>query len=69
MVNTQYLEEKIVLSGKKKEYLAEKCGITRQAFFRKCNNLNYFKANEIKILCEELSITKLNEKEAIFFAN
>lgn len=66
MVNVALLEEKIVLSGKKKEYLAEKCGLSRQGFWNKCQNKNYFTAHEIKILCKELGITKLTEKERIF---
>lgn len=69
MTNVQYLEELITKSGKKKEYLADKCGLTRQAFYLKCTGKSEFTAPEIKTLCAELGITKLSEKEAIFFAN
>lgn len=69
MTNIQYLEERILMSGKKKEYLAEKCGLTRQGFYLKCQGKSEFSASEIKVLCQELNITKLTEKEAIFFAN
>ena len=69
MTNTKLLEKKIRESGKKKGYLADKCGLSR-AGFRNCEtNKAEFGASHIKILCEELSITSLQEKEAIFFAN
>lgn len=67
MVNTQYLESVISTSGKKKGYLAQKCGISRQYFNAKCNNKADFKTNEVKVLCDELGITSLKEKEKIFF--
>ena len=67
MVNTQYLESIISTSGKKKGYLAKKCGISRQYFNAKCNNKADFKTNEVKVLCDELGITSLKEKEKIFF--
>jgi hypothetical protein len=67
MVDTQYLESVIESSGKKKVYLAEKIGCTIQAFRLKCNNKNEFKLSEVDILCKELNITKLTEKEKIFF--
>lgn len=69
MTDTLHLEKKIKESGKKKEYLAEKLSLTRQGFYNKCQGLNEFTAFEIKILCEELNILDLSEKEAIFFAN
>lgn len=67
MTDTQYLEELIKKSGKKKEYLAEKIGCSRQYFRMKCNNEAPFTVVEVNILCEELNITKLSEKEKIFF--
>lgn len=76
MTNTELLEKKIKESGKKISYLAAKCGLS-YAGFRNCvtNKVNEktgtmaeFKSSHIKILCEELNITKLNEKESIFFA-
>ena len=67
MANTQYLDELILKSGKKKTYLAEKIGCSRQYFYKKCNNEAPFTVNEANILCEELNITKLSEKEKIFF--
>ena len=67
MVNTLYLEEKITASGKKKSFLADKIGCSRQYFRMKCNNEAPFTVVEVNILCEELNITKLSEKEKIFF--
>lgn len=67
MINTQYLVKKIADSGKKKQYLAEKIGVTRAYLMDKCNNKVEFRLNEVNILCEELGIDK-KEREAIFFA-
>lgn len=67
MNNTALLEDKIKKSGKKITYLAEKVGLS-YAGFRNCViNKAEFKSSQIDILCDELSITSLREKEAIFF--
>ena len=68
MINTQYLEEKIKQSGKKKEYLARKCGITRQSLTSKIKNDSQFTVDQVAILCKELNISRASEKESIFFA-
>ena len=68
MTNTKLLEVKIRERGLKKGYLAEKCGLSRTGF-RNCElNKAEFAASHIQILCEELGISSLQEKEAIFFA-
>lgn len=67
MVDTELLERKIIESGKKIGYLAEKLGISRQYFRMKCKNKADFTNRETDILCDELSITTLTEKEKIFF--
>lgn len=68
MTNETLLMEKIMLSGKKIKYLAEKVGLT-YAGFRNCvTNKAEFKASQINVLCDELNITSLTEKEHIFFA-
>lgn len=68
MTDTVLLENRISASGKKKYYLAEKVGLSR-AGFRNCMiNKAEFTASQIDILCEELSITSLTERFAIFFA-
>lgn len=68
MVATEILEDKIKQSGKKKEYLATQCGITRQSLASKIKNDSQFTADQITALCRELRITSLSEKERIFFA-
>ena len=68
MTNTELLEKKIQECGKKKSYLAKKCGLSR-AGFRNCMiNKSEYKTSHIDILCEELNITSLREKDSIFFA-
>ena len=67
MVDTQYLEEIISSSGKKKSYLAEKIGCSIQTLRLKCKNEYDFTTSEVDALCTELGITKLTEKEKIFF--
>ena len=68
MTNTELLEQKIAESGKKKGYLAEKCGLSRAGFNNCVKNRAEFKTSHVKILCRELNITDLAEKEAIFYA-
>lgn len=67
MVDTELLEQKIIESGKKIGYLADKLGISRQYFRMKCKNKADFTNRETDILCDELNITTLTEKEKIFF--
>ena len=68
MNNTKLLEDKIKDSGKKVTYLAKKCNLS-YAGFRNCVvNKAEFKSSHIDILCEELNVRSLTEKEAIFFA-
>ena len=68
MTNTKLLEDKIKRSGKKISYLAEKCGLS-YAGFRNCViNKAEFKVSHVEILCNELGITSLKERQAIFFA-
>ena len=68
MTNTELLEARIEEVGKKKSYLAKKCGLSRQGFRNCVLNKADFNGEQIKTLCQELSITKLTEKERIFFA-
>lgn len=67
VVDTQYLEKLIISSGKKKGYLAEKIGCSRQYFRAKITNEVDFTTREVDILCQELGITRLSDKEKIFF--
>ena len=68
MTNEKLLEQKIAESGKKKGYLAAKCGLSRQGFKNCVKGDAMFNTSHIKILCAELNITSLEEREAIFFA-
>lgn len=68
MVNTALLEEAIRTSGKRKQYLADRIGCTVQSFRMRVTNRYDFKSSDIDILCQELGITRLTDKERIFFA-
>ncbi len=68
MTNTELLEKKIQESGLKKGYLAQKCGLSRAGFRNCVTNKAEWTASQIDILCEELVISSLREKDAIFFA-
>lgn len=68
MINTAALEAAIRASGKKKSYLAEKLGCSPQSFRMRCVGQYDFKSSDIDILCQELGITRLTDKERIFFA-
>lgn len=68
MTNTDLLELKIAQSGKKKQYLAERCGLSRAGFRNCCINKAEFTASQIQTLCDELNIASLKERQAIFFA-
>lgn len=68
MTNTELLEYWIEKSGKKKKYLAEKVGLSLAGFRNCCINKAEFKAGQIRILCVELGITNLEDKEAVFYA-
>ena len=67
MVDTAMLQEYMDKSGKKKQFLAKKLGLSRAGFRNKCIGATDFTSKEIGILCEELGVTKLTEKERIFF--
>jgi hypothetical protein len=67
MTNTKELERIIADSGLKKSYIAKAINLSRQGFKNKCENKTPFTATEIALLCELLNITKLTDKERIFF--
>lgn len=68
MVNTELLNRRIDESGLKRIYIAQQLHMTRQAFSSKVNNSTEFLSSEVQQLCKLLGITRLKEKEAIFFA-
>ena len=68
VTNRKLLEKKIAASGKKKGYLAKQCGLSRTGFLNCVKGDALFNTAHVKILCEELNITSLKEREEIFFA-
>ena len=68
MVDTLLLDEEIKKSGKKKTYLAKRMNISVQGLRLKIKNAYPFNTDEVAILCDELGIRKLTDKERIFFA-
>lgn len=69
MTNTALLEDFIQKSGKKKLYLAEKVGLSYAGFRNCCINKAEFTASQIQVLCDELGIKSLKQKQAVFFAS
>ena len=67
MVDTQNLESIIANSGKTKTYLARKQERSIQNLNLKIKNESIFRSDEVEILCSELGITRLSDKEKIFF--
>lgn len=68
MINTYLLERRIKSSGKNKQYLADRCGLSYRVFNNCVNGSIEFKSEHIKILCNELDIVLLKDKYDIFFA-
>lgn len=68
MTDTKLLKGWIKRSGLKQEFIAEKLGLSSYGFARKRDNLSYFTASEIDVLCDLLFIDKLEDRFAIFFA-
>lgn len=69
MTNTELLEDRIARSGKKKNYLARKVGLTPNGFRNCVTNKAEFKASQVRILCDELGIDFDEEMKSIFFAD
>ena len=68
MVNEALLEDVIRKSGKRKGYLAEKCGCDIRTLKAKCTNKSVFNTDEVAVLCKELDIKSLRLMNDIFFA-
>lgn len=62
MTNSEMLNEKIAQSGLKRNYIAQRLGITAYALSLKINNVNDFKSTEIAKMCDVLGIDSLEEK-------
>ena len=69
MLNAEKLRNKIKESGKKKGYIAEKVGLSRQGFKNCLDGVAFFNTSHISVLCKELNITTLKERNDIFFAD
>lgn len=68
MTDTELLEQWIKKSGKKKKHLAAKVGLSYAGFRNCCINKAEFTTGQVGVLCDELGISKLTDKEAIFYA-
>lgn len=67
MTDIKMLRNAINLSGYKIRFIAEKCGITYQAFLNRMNGDIEFRANEMRTLIDLLGLSEA-ESYAIFFA-
>jgi len=68
MVNSAKLKDAIRKSGKTKSFLAKKLNISYCGFLNYVDGKADFRISHVQMLCEELGITDLKEKESIFFA-
>ena len=66
MTDIVLLQDCIEKSGYKRNYLAERLGITPQGFYNKCHGQRDFTVKEILVLCDVLNISNDN-REKIFF--
>ena len=57
------LEQKIVESGYRREFIAEKLGLTRFGFRDKINNPERWKVSEVKELVKLLNISKVDSRK------
>ena len=65
-VDSDLLNRAIENSGLKIGYIAEKIGISRQAFDKKRNGIIAFRQSEVYVLCDLLKLTG-EEGKKIFF--
>jgi len=68
LIDTKLLEARIAASGKSLGHIAKACGMTTQTLRLKRIGRIPFNTDEVQALCTELGITKLTDKERIFFA-
>lgn len=67
MTNTRMLNDKIHQSGLKKQYIAEKIGVSRSTFYSQLKGEAEFKGSQIIALANLIGLTSA-ERNAIFFA-
>ncbi len=69
ITNIKLLNDTIKASGIKRCVIADKIGISRQAFSLKCKGEREFKGPEVFAFCRIMGITEYSEAEKIFFAD
>lgn len=62
-MNMALLESKITESGYKKEFIAEKLGITRFGLLDKMKNPDRWKLSEVRVLVDLLALSRADAKE------
>lgn len=62
-MDMKLLEQKIVESGYRREFIAEKLGLTRFGFRDKINNPDRWKVSEVKELVKLLNISKADSRK------
>ena len=55
-VDSELLKKKIKDSGVKTAHISETLGFSRQGFYKKLNGITPFRAAEVYVLCDLLSI-------------
>lgn len=68
MTDIELLRKKIKESGYKISFIAQRCGITYQAFLNRMNGEIEFRADEMRHLRELLGLS-MEESDLIFFAS
>lgn len=66
LTDTEMLRERIGQSGYKISFIAHKLNLSYQGLLNKINNKSEFKASEIQVLSDLLSLSG-NDKAAIFY--
>ena len=66
MTDTKLLREAIDKSGMSITFISNEIGISREAFYKKINNITEFKASEIMKLSKILSLSN-KSRDGIFF--
>ena len=66
MTDTKLLREAIDKSGMSITFISNEIGISREAFYKKINNITEFKASEITKLSKILSLSN-KSRDGIFF--
>lgn len=56
MIDSAKLKSVIDSSGYKRDFIADKCGCTRQSLKNKIDNKTKFNIDEVKVLCDLLNI-------------